>query len=64
MSKKIHALAPMLDALNIKQSVTFDEAQTLFAEVLKASGDTPPAWLFALNDAGMNVGKHFEGEDG
>ena len=47
--KKIHALASMLDALNIKQSVTFDEAHTLFAEVLKASGDTPPAFEISGN---------------
>jgi len=49
MTKEIHALAPMLDALGIKQSVTFAEAQTLFAEVSKASGDTPPAFEVSGN---------------
>ena len=49
MTKKIHALAPMLDALNIKQSVTFDEANMLFADVLKASWDTPPAFEVSGN---------------
>lgn len=38
----IHALAPMLEALRIEQTVSFDECQSLFAELFAATGGTPP----------------------
>lgn len=57
---KIHALQPLLDALHIKQSVTFEEAYALFDEVAKASGDTPPPFQVSGNQwaAIVNLAVH------
>lgn len=49
MTKKIHALAPMLDALHIKQAVTFQEAQSLFTELASKSGSLPPPFELSGN---------------
>lgn len=71
LNKKIHALAPMLGALNIKQSVTFDEANMLFADVAKASGDPPPAfaisgnqWTAIVNLAVARFGSRYDIKEG
>ena len=71
MKDKIHALQPLLDALHIKQIVTFDEANMLFADVAKASGDTPPAfeisgnqWAAIVNLAVARFGSRLHGSKG
>jgi hypothetical protein len=40
--KPIVALAPMLDALRIRQVVSLDESLALFGELRQATGQTPP----------------------
>jgi hypothetical protein len=47
--EKIHALKPMLEALRIKQVVSFSESQTLLAEVANKSGMLPPAFEISGN---------------
>jgi hypothetical protein len=42
MPEKIHTLAPMLSALHIKQTVSFDECSGLFAELREKTGATVP----------------------
>lgn len=66
MTDKIHALAPMLDALHIKQTVTFSESQGLFGEVAQKSGSLPPAfelsgnqWCALVNLAVARFGSRF-----
>ena len=45
----IHALAPMLDALRIKQAVSVDECGALFAELREKTGATPSAFELSGN---------------
>ena len=47
--EKIHALKPMLEALRIKQVVSFSESQKLLAEVANKSGMLPPAFEISGN---------------
>jgi len=49
MQEKIHALKPMLEALRIKQVVSFSESQNLLAEVANKSGMLPPAFEISGN---------------
>ena len=49
MKDKIHALEPMLQALRIKQCVTFEEANALFDEVAKACVNPPPPFQISGN---------------
>lgn len=61
MSKdKIHALAPMLEALQIKQVVSFEEAQALFAEMHEKTGGTPRPFEISGNQwcALINLAVH------
>lgn len=61
MSKdKIHALAPMLAALQIKQIVSFDQAAALFAEMHEKTGATPPPFETSGNQwcALVNLAVH------
>ena len=46
--KKI-ALEPMLTALGIKQTVSFDECCALFRELESATGATPPPFELSGN---------------
>jgi hypothetical protein len=49
MQEKIHALKPMLEALRIKQVVSFSESQNLLVEVANKSGMLPPAFEISGN---------------
>ena len=50
MSKpKIHALAPMLKALGIEQTVSFDQCLALCAELHEKTGATPPPFELSGN---------------
>jgi hypothetical protein len=49
MTDKIHALPPMLGALHIKQTVTFDEALGLITKVAQASGSPMPPFELSGN---------------
>lgn len=46
---KIHALAPMLNALRIKQTVSFDECCALFVELHEKTGSSPPPFEISGN---------------
>ena len=45
----ILGLAPMLDALRIKQAVSHDECAALFKELREKTGATPPAFELSGN---------------
>ena len=49
MTEKIHALQPMLDALHIKQTVSFDDCNSLFREVATKTGSAPPPFELSGN---------------
>ena len=49
MTEKIHALQPMLDALHIKQDVSFDDCSSLFREVASKTGMSPPPFELSGN---------------
>lgn len=49
MTEKIHALQPMLDALRIKQAVSFDDCSALFQEVANKTGMLPPPFELSGN---------------
>lgn len=43
------ALAPMLNALRIRQTVSFEESEALFTELSNATGSTPPPFALSGN---------------
>jgi hypothetical protein len=49
MTEKIHALQPMLDALHIKQTISFDDCSLLFREVANKTGALPPPFELSGN---------------
>jgi hypothetical protein len=49
MTEKIHALQPMLDALHIKQTVSFEDCNSLFREVATKTGGAPPPFELSGN---------------
>lgn len=48
-AQQIHALAPMLEALRIKQVVSHDECAALWLELHTACGNTPPPFSISGN---------------
>ena len=48
-NSEMMTLAPMLNALRIKQTVSFEESEALFTELHGATGATPPPFELSGN---------------
>ena len=48
-NREMMALAPMLNALRINQTVSFEQSEALFTELHTATGATPPPFELSGN---------------